>query len=67
MADIRKLAPLILKWEGLFVHDPADAGGPTHIRNQSIANLLIDWVWMSGKAGINSTGTSIQRHAQSTS
>lgn len=104
MADIRKLAPLILKWEGLFVHDPADAGGPTHmgvtlkrliesefdknkdglvniadlkalnehdviycflkpfywdrwqadhIRNQSIANLLVDWVWMSGKAGIN--------------
>lgn len=104
MADIRKLAPLILKWEGLFVHDPADAGGPTHmgvtlkrliesefdknkdglvniadlkalnehdviycflkpfywdrwqadhIRNQSIANMLVDWVWMSGKAGIN--------------
>ena len=104
MADIRKLAPLILKWEGLFVNDPADAGGPTHmgitlkslikaefdknkdgllniddlkalnehdviycflkpfywdrwqadhIRNQSIANLLVDWVWMSGKAGIN--------------
>lgn len=104
MADIRKLAPMILKWEGLFVNDPADAGGPTHmgvtlkslietdfdknkdgllniddlkalnehdviycflkpfywdrwqadhIRNQSIANLLVDWIWMSGKAGIN--------------
>jgi len=103
MADIRKLAPLILKWEGKFVDDPADAGGPTNmgitlktliragydknkdgildlkdlialnehdviynflkpfywdrwqadkIQNQSIANLLVDWVWMSGKAGI---------------
>jgi len=31
MADIRKLAPLILKWEGKFVDDPADAGGPTHM------------------------------------
>jgi hypothetical protein len=103
MADIRKLAPLILKWEGKFADDPADAGGPTHmgitlrtlikagfdknmdglsdladlkalneqdviycflkpfywdrwqadhIQNQSIANLLVDWVWMSGKSGI---------------
>lgn len=103
MADIRKLAPLILKWEGKFADDPADAGGPTHmgvtlqsligaefdknndglvdiadlkalnehdvifcflkpfywdrwqadrIMNQSVANLLVDWVWMSGIAGI---------------
>lgn len=103
MADIRKLAPLILKWEGKFADDPADAGGPTYmgitlktliragfdknkdglldvkdlialnehdviyyflkpfywdrwqadkIQNQSIANLLVDWVWMSGKVGI---------------
>ena len=30
MADIKKLAPFILKWEGGFVNDPADAGGATN-------------------------------------
>lgn len=101
MADIRKLTPFILKWEGGFVNDPADLGGATNkgvtfktfkdyckkkgrpeptiddlkgisdedwtdiikglywdkwkadqIRNQSIANILVDWVWMSGAHGI---------------
>jgi len=103
MANIELLAPIILKWEGGFVNDPADAGGATNmgvtlqtwrqvgydkdndgdidvadlkkltkdeviykvlkhqywnrwradeIRNQSIANLLVDWVWASGKWGI---------------
>ncbi len=24
-----------------------------HIKNQSIANILVDWLWVSGKPGIN--------------
>lgn len=101
MADVRKLAPFILKWEGGFVNDPADLGGATNmgvtigtykeyckkkgkpeptvedlknlsreewtdilkafywnrwkadqIHNQSIANILVDWVWASGAHGI---------------
>lgn len=101
MADVRKLVPFILKWEGGFVNDPHDLGGATNkgvtfatfkafckergrpeptiadlkrisdedwtailkgsywdqwkadqIQNQSIANILVDWVWMSGAYGI---------------
>lgn len=101
MADVRKLVPFILKWEGGFVNDPKDLGGATNkgvtlttfkgyckqkgrteptvddlknisdedwtdimkglywdrwkadrIKNQSIANILVDWVWMSGVHGI---------------
>ena len=101
MADINKLAPAILKWEGGFVNDPDDLGGATNkgvtiatytqyrkakglslptvddlkslccyewmdilktlywsrwkadsIANQSIANILVDWVWASGIHGI---------------
>lgn len=101
MADVRKLVPFILKWEGGFVNDPSDLGGATNkgvtfktfkeyckkkgrptptvsdlkniseedwteimkesywdrwkadqIKNQSIANILVDWVWMSGAHGI---------------
>ena len=102
MATIEKLLPLILKWEGGYVNDPDDRGGPTgkgitlatwnahgydkngdgvideedvkminpedvrfilkehywdrwkadQIQNQSIANLLVGWVWGSGKYGI---------------
>lgn len=101
MADISKLVPLILKWEGGYVNDPVDKGGATNmgvtiatwrqvgydkdsdgdidwediklltkedfkkvlrlywdrwrgdqIINQSIANILVDWVWGSGKWGI---------------
>lgn len=29
MADAKKLIPFLLKWEGGFVNDPADAGGAT--------------------------------------
>lgn len=103
MADVNKLLPFILRWEGGFVNDPIDKGGATNkgvtiatwrqigydkdgdgdidvddlrqltihdvrdrvlkphywdrwradqIRNQSVANILVDWVWASGKWGI---------------
>lgn len=103
MANLNKLAPFILKWEGGFVNDPLDKGGATNmgvtigtwrqagydkdgdgdidvadlrlltpeevidsilkphywdrwkadrIISQPIANLLVDWVWASGKWGI---------------
>ncbi len=99
MAKLEKLIPLIEKWEGGYVNDPDDKGGPTNmgvtlktwqkcgydkngdgvidkqdlrlvtrdemiqvilkphywdvwqadkIRNQSVANLLVDWLWCSG-------------------
>ena len=31
MANVYKLAPWILKWEGGFVNDPADLGGATNM------------------------------------
>ena len=101
MADVNKIVPFILKWEGGFVNDPDDLGGATNkgvtigtyeaycrkkgypkptierlknltqeqwkdilktmywdkwkadeIENQSVANILVDWVWASGKHGI---------------
>lgn len=101
MANVEKLAPLILKWEGGFVNDPDDLGGATNrgvtlatymqycrkkgypvptverlknlsdrewteilktmywdrwkadqIVDQSVANILVDWVWASGTHGI---------------
>ena len=103
MANVDKLLPFILGWEGGFVNDPADAGGATNkgvtiatwrsvgydkdgdgdidvadlklitnqdvrdkvfkphywdrwkadqINNQSVANILVDWVWASGAYGI---------------
>lgn len=103
MAQVSKLAPYILKWEGGFVNDPDDAGGATNmgvtistwksvgydkdgdgdidvddlrlltkddvinkvlkphywdrwkadkIESQSVANIVVDWVWASGKHGI---------------
>lgn len=101
MANVLKLIPHILKWEGGWANDPADKGGPTmkgvtiavytayrakkgkktptqqdlknitqeewadilktmywdrwkadQINSQSIANLLVDWVWASGVYGI---------------
>ena len=29
MADVKKIAPFILKWEGGFINDPLDSGGAT--------------------------------------
>lgn len=101
MADVRKLAPFILKWEGSFIDDPDDLGGATNmgvtigtyeaycrkkgyskptverlknltkeewteilktmywdrwkadeIKSQSVADILVDWVWASGAHGI---------------
>lgn len=93
MADIKKLRPFILRWEGGFVNDPLDRGGATNkgvtlntfkhffgadktvydlmnitdeqwlailrecfwkpwkadqIKNQSIANICVDFAWASG-------------------
>lgn len=101
MADVMKLVPFILQWEGGFVNDPDDLGGATNrgvtigtyatyckkkgypaptverlknlsekdwaeilktlywdrwkadnIVSQSVANILVDWVWASGVNGI---------------
>jgi lysozyme family protein len=103
MANAKILLPFILKWEGGFVNDPADAGGATNkgvtigtwrqvgydkdgdgdidvddlkllanddvmnrvlkphywdrwkadrIQDQRVANILVDWVWGSGKHGV---------------
>jgi lysozyme family protein len=96
MADIKKIVPKILKWEGGFGFDKADPGGSTmngitletfrsffgadqdvddlkmmttgqwmqvlkkmfwdkwqadKIQSQSIAEILVDWVWASGAYG----------------
>ena len=114
MADISKLIPFILHWEGRFVDDPVDSGGPTNkgvtlktwrqagydkdhdgdididdlklitdadammlvlkpyfwdrwmadqIRNQSLANILVDWLWHSGVYGIKIPQTVLQVEA----
>lgn len=103
MANVRKLLPFILMWEGGYVNDPVDKGGATNmgvtigtwrkvgydkdgdgdidvddlrllskddvlnrvlkphywdkwkadqIKSQSVANILVDWVWGSGANGI---------------
>ena len=31
MADVMKLVPYILKWEGGFINDPQDLGGATNM------------------------------------
>lgn len=101
MAEIKKLSPIVAKWESGFVNDPKDKGGATNmgitigtwrqigydkdgdgdidvqdirlldehdfsavlkiywnrwiankILNQSVANILVDWVFTSGTWGI---------------
>ena len=36
MADVRKLAPFILKWEGGFVNDPDDLGGLLFVSSNNL-------------------------------
>ena len=101
MAQMEKLLPFILQWEGGYVNDPQDLGGATNkgitletwkqqgydkngdgtideedlkllnrqdfqailriywnrwkadqIVSQALANILVDWLWNSGKYGI---------------
>lgn len=103
MAKIKSLVSFITAWEGGYVNDPSDSGGPTNrgvtlktwrqvgydkngdgiidetdlmrvtheemievvlkpnywnywkadlINNQSIANLVVDWMWLSGRRTI---------------
>lgn len=101
MADINKLIPFLLKWEGGYSNHKADRGGATmkgitiatyrayckakglpeptikrlkgvsmeewkdilrtlywdkfradDINSQSVANICVDWAWMSGKTAI---------------
>jgi len=101
MAEIKKLSPIVAKWEAGFVNDPTDKGGATNMGitigtwrqigydktgdgiidikdiraldehdfsavlkiywnrwqanrliNQSVANILVDWVFTSGAWGI---------------
>ena len=39
MADVRKLAPFILKWEGGFVNDPDDYQYGRDYRHMEIVRL----------------------------
>ncbi len=100
VAQLDKLFPIILKWEGGYVNDPADSGGRTkygvtentwkmyggkkdiadittedakavmkklfwdkckgdEIKNQSVANIVVDWFWGSGYAGIRRLQTTL--------
>jgi len=102
MASLDLFAPKLFQWEGLFVNDSSDHGGPTNmgvtlstwrqmgfdkngdgnidindlqlltkkdvlnilrmaywnrwradeIRDQALAEILVDWLWCSGKWGI---------------
>jgi lysozyme family protein len=101
MAEIKKLAPIVAKWEAGFVNDATDRGGVTNMGitigtwrqigydkdgdgdidvidirlldehdfsavlkvywnrwqankliNQSVANILVDWVFTSGAWGV---------------
>lgn len=102
MAELDKIIPFILKWEGGFVNDPYDTGGATNkgvtlgtfravygaektaedlkrltdsqwqhiirsrywsvmngdnIASQKLANIILDWFWVSGYAGLKGTQT----------
>ena len=40
------------QWEGIFIQRYWNKWSGDAIKNQSIANLLVDWVWTSGVYGI---------------
>ena len=113
MAEVKKLAPFILKWEGGFVNDPDDLGGATNkgvtiatyeaycrkkgypkptierlkaltkeewteiiktmywdrwkadeIKSQSVANILVDWVWAWYQDTAGSSRCTARRHCR---
>jgi hypothetical protein len=54
---MNELLPLILKWEGGYVNRILrphywNRWRADEIRSQALANILVDWVWGSGKYGI---------------
>ena len=49
-ADLKKLTDE--QWDTIFVHGYWDKWDGDAIKSQSIANLLVDWLWTSGSYGI---------------
>jgi len=49
-ADLKKLTDE--QWDTIFIHGYWNKWSGDAINSQSIANLLVDWVWTSGTYGI---------------
>jgi len=48
--DLRNISDS--QWDSIFIHKYWNKWSADAIKNQSIANLLVDWVWTSGVYGI---------------
>lgn len=48
--DLRKISDS--QWDSIFIHKYWNKWSADAIKNQSIANLLVDWIWTSGVYGI---------------